>query len=468
MEDGHCVRTVHAEANAIVQAARNGVRIEGARSTSRPARAGGASASSPTPASRASSSASSTATRASSTSRRRLGHRARRHVGVSRSDPEGEPARSMRTRRARTRTRLSVAVVQGGPSTEAEVSRASAAASRRRSREAGHQRRAPRARRVPRRVAAHGRLRRRLSRSCTAPSARTARSRGSSRCSICRTWAPACSRARSRCTSAWRACSSSGRGCRSRAGLDVPRGDARARRAAACPAREVGRAPGRQAVVARVGDRRGAARGRRPADEVARGARGGVGASTTSPSSSTSRAAARSRAASSTLDGATTRAAARPRSSRRTIPSTLRGPLRARPERPRLPREAPAGRRSRACRRSPSRRTWRSAAATFRASTSSSATTTTPERGHAARGQHAPRHDGDEPLPRGGRGERRIDGRLCAALSSHAPTPADRRRAVSPARPMPAAKLIRNGSPVLPILEDRRKAWTALRWGAAW
>ena len=28
MEDGHCVRTVHAEANAIVQAARNGVRLE--------------------------------------------------------------------------------------------------------------------------------------------------------------------------------------------------------------------------------------------------------------------------------------------------------------------------------------------------------------------------------------------------------------------------------------------------------
>ena len=30
MEDGHCIRTVHAEANAIVQAARNGVRVEGA------------------------------------------------------------------------------------------------------------------------------------------------------------------------------------------------------------------------------------------------------------------------------------------------------------------------------------------------------------------------------------------------------------------------------------------------------
>lgn len=30
MEDNHCVRTVHAEANAIVQAARNGVRIDGA------------------------------------------------------------------------------------------------------------------------------------------------------------------------------------------------------------------------------------------------------------------------------------------------------------------------------------------------------------------------------------------------------------------------------------------------------
>jgi dCMP deaminase len=30
MEDGHCVRTIHAEANALVQAARNGVRIENA------------------------------------------------------------------------------------------------------------------------------------------------------------------------------------------------------------------------------------------------------------------------------------------------------------------------------------------------------------------------------------------------------------------------------------------------------
>ena len=29
IESGHCVRTVHAEANAIVQAARNGVRLEG-------------------------------------------------------------------------------------------------------------------------------------------------------------------------------------------------------------------------------------------------------------------------------------------------------------------------------------------------------------------------------------------------------------------------------------------------------
>jgi len=30
MENGHCIRTVHAEANALVQAARNGVRLEGA------------------------------------------------------------------------------------------------------------------------------------------------------------------------------------------------------------------------------------------------------------------------------------------------------------------------------------------------------------------------------------------------------------------------------------------------------
>ncbi|MBL8604295.1 MAG: dCMP deaminase family protein [Myxococcales bacterium] len=30
MENNHCVRTIHAEANAVIQAARNGVRIEGA------------------------------------------------------------------------------------------------------------------------------------------------------------------------------------------------------------------------------------------------------------------------------------------------------------------------------------------------------------------------------------------------------------------------------------------------------
>jgi dCMP deaminase len=30
IEDGHCVATVHAEANAIIQAAKNGVSIEGA------------------------------------------------------------------------------------------------------------------------------------------------------------------------------------------------------------------------------------------------------------------------------------------------------------------------------------------------------------------------------------------------------------------------------------------------------
>src|SRR5512145_1261541 len=29
MQEGHCIRTVHAEANAIAQAARNGVRLEG-------------------------------------------------------------------------------------------------------------------------------------------------------------------------------------------------------------------------------------------------------------------------------------------------------------------------------------------------------------------------------------------------------------------------------------------------------
>lgn len=29
MEDGHCVRTIHAEANAIIQAATHGIRLEG-------------------------------------------------------------------------------------------------------------------------------------------------------------------------------------------------------------------------------------------------------------------------------------------------------------------------------------------------------------------------------------------------------------------------------------------------------
>ena len=30
MEDGHCVRTIHAEANALIQAAKNGTRVDGA------------------------------------------------------------------------------------------------------------------------------------------------------------------------------------------------------------------------------------------------------------------------------------------------------------------------------------------------------------------------------------------------------------------------------------------------------
>ena len=43
LENGHCVATIHAETNAILQAARNGVRIEGASSTPPPAPAGPAS-----------------------------------------------------------------------------------------------------------------------------------------------------------------------------------------------------------------------------------------------------------------------------------------------------------------------------------------------------------------------------------------------------------------------------------------
>ena len=44
MENGHCVATIHAEANAIIQAAKNGVRIDGADDLHhRVARAGAAS-----------------------------------------------------------------------------------------------------------------------------------------------------------------------------------------------------------------------------------------------------------------------------------------------------------------------------------------------------------------------------------------------------------------------------------------
>ena len=48
MEDGHCVATVHAEANAIIQAAKNGVAIEGASIYTTASRVGRASSSSRT------------------------------------------------------------------------------------------------------------------------------------------------------------------------------------------------------------------------------------------------------------------------------------------------------------------------------------------------------------------------------------------------------------------------------------
>ena len=121
MEDGHCVRTVHAEANAIVQAARNGVRIDGASIyvTASPcwgcfrliANAGIARVVLrrvlPRPA--------------------HLRRRARLGIELVDMSQEGRsPGRSGRASTWRASRRLSVAVVQGGPSSEAEVSRASA------------------------------------------------------------------------------------------------------------------------------------------------------------------------------------------------------------------------------------------------------------------------------------------------------------------------------------------------------
>ena len=193
-------------------------------------------------------------------------HRARRHVGAVQG-------------RRRWRTpRLSVAVVQGGPSTEAEVSRASALGVAQGARGGGPQRRAPRARRVPGGVAAHGRLRRRLPRrprgggrgrlapgSARGPRPAVRRLRASSRA----LW---------RCTSGWRASSSSARACRWPAGVDV----ASWRRAARLPSASGERSAQRLVVkpsshgsaigVVRL-ERGRVARGGRPRDRGRLGAR---------------------------------------------------------------------------------------------------------------------------------------------------------------------------------------------------
>ncbi len=132
MEDGHCVRTVHAEANAIVQAARNGVRIEGATIYVTASPCWGASASSRTWRPRADLRFGEVLSRPADLRRGHApGHRALRHV----RQEEGE---RLTASGGRSRP-LCVAVVQGGPSTEAEVSRASAAGVARALAEAGHQ-----------------------------------------------------------------------------------------------------------------------------------------------------------------------------------------------------------------------------------------------------------------------------------------------------------------------------------------
>ena len=146
---------------------------------------------------------------------------------------------------------------------------------------------------VPRRVAAHGRLRRGLPRRARRGRGRRRRSRACSRCSTCPTSAPASSRARWPCTSASRACSSSAAGLPVASGLAWHAWRCAGSAAAERARREVGDAPRREAVVARLGHRRRAARGgtRRSTRSPAPSRRSGR--STTSPSSSTSRAAAR-------------------------------------------------------------------------------------------------------------------------------------------------------------------------------
>ena len=73
LENSHCIATVHAEANAIIQAARNGTAINGADILSRHHHAGIASSSSPTAASSVFSTSNFTATIGYSPAPRRRG-----------------------------------------------------------------------------------------------------------------------------------------------------------------------------------------------------------------------------------------------------------------------------------------------------------------------------------------------------------------------------------------------------------
>ena len=88
MENGHCVATVHAEANAIIQAAKNGVRIADARALHHGlALLELLQGSWPTPGSRRSTTVSSTATGGASRSPRSWGSSWSTSAGPSRNRP---------------------------------------------------------------------------------------------------------------------------------------------------------------------------------------------------------------------------------------------------------------------------------------------------------------------------------------------------------------------------------------------
>ena len=311
--------------------------------------------------------------------------------------------------------------------------------------QAGHQRRAARARRVPLRVAAHGRLRRGLPGGARRGRARTASLQGLLEVLELPYVGLGRARERARDAQARRARRSS-----SAAGLPVAHGHRgaarRGRRAGAPPSARAARGRGaarREAVVPRLGHRRRrGSRRRRRVDEVARA----IEAVWAIDEFAVVEHFARGREVTcGVLDARSgpTRCR-RPRSSRRTTPST-RTRRATRPggastcARPSCPRRVLA----RVQEVAVARARARSAAATSRAPTSSSATRATRPPSRCSRSTRC-RDDRDQPLPGGGRRPRPPDAAVVRRSGRRAHTRAGPRSALAP---LPASAVLARPEP---------------------